>query len=127
LRYLTNAIKKRCSAFILSDFMDEGFEDALKIANRKHDLIAIRIYDEREHRLPNIGLVKLKNAETNKQIWVDTSNEKIRHKFKIDALRKEDQLNEIFLKSGVDATKIKTNQDYVKPLINLFKKRESRR
>jgi uncharacterized protein (DUF58 family) len=127
LRYLTNAIKKRCSAFIISDFMDEGFEDAIKIANRKHDLIAIRIYDEREHHLPNIGLVKLKNAETGKQMWVDTSSERIRHEFKINALRKEEQLNEIFLKSGVDATKVKTDQDYVKPLINLFKKRESRR
>ncbi len=127
LRYLTNAIKKRCSAFLISDFMDEGFEDALKIANRKHDLIAIRIFDEREHQLPNVGLIKLKNAETGKEMMVDTSNEKVRHEFKMNFLRKESKLNEIFLKSGVDAAKVKTDQDYVKPLINLFKKRESRR
>ncbi len=127
LRYLTNAIKKRCSAFLISDFMDEGFEDALKIANRKHDLIAVQVYDEREHKLPNVGLVKMKNAETGKQMWVDTSSKRIRHEYKINGLRKEKYLNETFLKSGVDAAKVRTDQDYVKPLINLFKKRESRR
>lgn len=127
LRYLTNAIKKRCSAFLISDFMDEGFEDALKIANRKHDLIAVQIYDEREYKLPNVGLVKMKNAETGKQMWVDTSSERIRHEFKMNGLRRESRLNEIFLKSGVDAAKVRTDQDYVRPLINLFKKRESRR
>ena len=127
LRYLTNAIKKRCSAFLISDFIDEGFEDALKIANRKHDLIAVQIYDERENKLPNVGLVKMKNAETGKQMWVDTSSERVRHEFKMDGLRREKKLNEIFLKSGVDAAKVRTDQDYVKPLINLFNKRGSRR
>lgn len=127
LRYLTNAIKKRCSAFLISDFMDEDFEDAIKIANRKHDLIAVQIYDEREHKLPNVGLVKMKNAETGKQMWVDTSSERIRHNYKMNGLRSEKRLSEIFLKSGVDAAKVRTDQDYVKPLINLFKKRESRR
>lgn len=127
LRYLTNVIKKRCSAFLISDFMDEGFEEALKITNRKHDLIAVQIFDERELKLPNIGLVKMKNAETGKLIWVDTSNNRIRNEFKINGLRKENILNNIFLKSGVDVAKIRTDQDYVKPLINLFKKRESRR
>jgi uncharacterized protein (DUF58 family) len=127
LRYLTNAIKKRCAAFIISDFMDEDFEDAIKIANRKHDLIAIQIYDEREHKLPNVGLVKMKNAETGKQMWVDTSSERIRHNYKMNGLRTEKRLSDVFLKSGVDAAKVRTDQDYVKPLINLFKKRESRR
>lgn len=127
LRYLTNAIKKRCSAFLISDFMDEDFEDAIKIANRKHDLIAVQIYDEREHKLPNVGLVKMKNAETGKQMWVDTSSKRIRHNYKMNGLRSEKRLSEIFLKSGVDAAKVRTDQDYVKPLINLFKKRESRR
>ena len=127
LRYLTNAIKKRCSAFLISDFMDEGFEDAIKIANRKHDLIAVQVYDQREHKLPNVGLVKMKNAETGKQMWVDTSSERIRHNYKLNGLRMEKRLSEIFLKSGVDAAKVRTDQDYVKPLINLFKKRESRR
>ena len=127
LRYLTNVIKKRCSAFLISDFMDNGFEDALKIANRKHDLIAVQIYDEREHKLPNVGLVKMKNAETGKQMWVDTSSERVRHEFKVHGLRREKRLSETFLRSGVDAAKVRTDQDYVKPLINLFKKRESRR
>lgn len=127
LRYLTNVIKKRCSAFLISDFMDEGFEDALKITNRKHDLIAVQVYDEREHILPNVGLVKMKNAETGKQMWVDTSSQRIRHEYKMNGLRMEKRLSEIFKKSGVDAAKVRTDQDYVKPLINLFKKRESRR
>ena len=99
----------------------------MKIANRKHDLIAVQIYDERENKLPNVGLVKMKNAETGKQMWVDTSSERVRHEFKMDGLRREKKLNEIFLKSGVDAAKVRTDQDYVKPLINLFNKRGSRR
>ncbi len=127
LRYLTNVIKKRCTAFIFSDFMDEHFEDALKISNRKHDIIAVQIYDEREYKLPNIGMLQVKNAETGKMMWVDTSSERIRHEYKKEGLRRESRLGEIFLKSGVDATRIRTNEDYVKPLKNLFNKRGTRR
>lgn len=127
LKYLTNVIKKRCTSFLISDFIDSDFEDAIKIANRKHDLIAIRIADEREYILPNVGMVRMKDAETAKKMWVDTSHFKTREAFRISGLKNEQILNDIFLKSGVDFAKINTGEDYVKPLIGLFKKRESRR
>ncbi|MCF8400675.1 MAG: DUF58 domain-containing protein [Bacteroidales bacterium] len=126
LRYLTNAIKKKCTAFILSDFFDTGFENAISIANRKHDLIATRIYDPIETALPRIGMLHVKNAETGRLMWIDTSNKKLRADFYRGVEQHNKYLNEVFLKSGVDAVKIATNQDYVKPLIKLFKKREAR-
>jgi uncharacterized protein (DUF58 family) len=127
LRYLTNVIKKRCTAFILSDFLDKGFDDAIKIANKKHDLIAVRIFDERETGIPDIGLVKFRNAETGKQIWVDTSDRKVRENYRKWYMQQETMINELFIRSGVDVAKIRTGQDYVKPLVSLFKKREARR
>lgn len=127
LRYFTNVIKKRCTAFLISDFMDSGFEDALKIANRKHDLIAIKISDIREFELPNVGMIRVKNAETGKKSWIDTSHSVLRQEYKKKNQKKEARLDEIFMKSGIDVAKVKTGEDYVKPLTNLFKKRESRR
>ncbi len=130
LRYLTNAIKKRSTAFIISDFIDDNpqtglprFDEALKIANKKHDVIALKIYDKRETELPDVGLIRLKDAETGRFSWVDTSSEQIRNHYS-DWWRKNEQLtNEILSKSGVDFVSISTNEDYVKPLIKLFKKR----
>nr|NQU94047.1 DUF58 domain-containing protein [Bacteroidota bacterium] len=126
LRFLTNAIKKRCTAFILSDFMDRGFDEAIQIANNKHDVIAIRIYDPREIDMPNIGLVKFKDAETGKNLWVDTSNPRARKLYQEWFIENEKWLKRLFLKSGVDMAKIRTDEDYVKPLIKLFKRREAR-
>ena len=126
LRYFTNVIKKRCTAFLISDFIDKGFENAIKIANRKHDIIAVKIYDERETEIPNIGLIKVKNAETGKKIWVDTSDPKLRSNYLIWSKRTDKKLDNLFTRSGVDVAKIRTDQDYVKPLINLFKRREAR-
>lgn len=123
LRYFTNAIKKRSTAFIISDFMDSGFDDALKIANNKHDVVALRVYDVREQELPNVGLIRMNDAETGNARWVDTSNKRIREAFKKNRLKKDAELNDLFLKSGVDKAIIRTDQDYVKPLINLFKRR----
>ncbi len=127
LGYFTNVIKKRCTAFLISDFQDDGFEDALKIANRKHDLIALKISDKREYELPNVGLIRIKNAETGKKTWIDTSHKALREAFKKSGRKKELQQDEVFLKSGVDVAKIKTGEDYVKPLTNLFQKRGPRR
>ncbi len=127
LRYFTNVIKKRCTAFILSDFLNKGFEDALKIANKKHDLIAVNIYDPREEEMPDVGLVRIKNAETDQQMWVDTSSRKVRLGYKNWHERHNKYLSDIFIKSGLDVVRIRTDQDYVKPLINLFKKREARK
>ena len=88
LRYLTNAIKKRCTTFIISDFMDDEFENPLKIANQKHDVVALKVYDERETEMPSVGLIKLKDAESGTYSWIDTSNKKVRDAFK-NALDRE--------------------------------------
>ncbi len=127
LRYLTNAIKKRCTAFLFSDFLDKGFQDAIKIANKKHDLIAVQVFDERETEIPNVGLIRVKNAETGKRIWVDTTDRKIRQRYQKWFNSHQNFLNDLFLRSGVDVARVKTDQDYVKPLINLFNRREARR
>jgi len=123
LRYLSNIQKKRTTAFIISDFIDEGFSDALRIANYKHDVIALQLCDIREKELPNVGLIKLRDAETNRNIWVDTSNKKIREQYKKNWLDAEKELLETFTKLGVDSAKICTDKDYVKPLLKLFKQR----
>lgn len=127
LRYLTNAIKKKSTAFIISDFMDDGFEKAIQIANYKHDLIAIRITDEREKEMPDVGMVRMLDAETGKQMWVDTSSSKIRKLYANRAATKSASLDKLFARFGVDMAKIYTGKDYVVPLMNLFKKREARR
>jgi uncharacterized protein (DUF58 family) len=126
LRYFTNVIKKKCTAFLISDFMDNGFEDAIKITSKKHDLVAVRVYDELESQLPDIGMVKLKNAEDGTTLWVDSSDIQVRKNFQTWWMQHEKYLNDVFVKSGTDEVKINTNQDYVKPLMNLFKKRENR-
>jgi uncharacterized protein (DUF58 family) len=127
LRYFTNVIKKRCTAFLLSDFLDKGFDDAIKIANKKHDLIALQIFDERESEIPDMGLVRFRNGETGKQSWVDTSDKRVRENYKNWYKNHTVALNDLFIRSGVDSVKIRTDQDYVKPLVNLFKKRSARR
>lgn len=123
LRYLTSVIKKRSIVFLISDFLDENFEDALKIANRRHDLVALKVSDKREGELPSIGLLKVKDAETEKEIWVDTSDKKVRTEYQKWWKNSEQKLDEIFMKSGIDNAKLKTGEDYVRPLINLFKRR----
>ena len=123
LKYLTGVIKKRSIAFIISDFMDDNFTDALKIANKKHDLVALRIYDKREQELPNVGLVKFMDAETGTVKWIDTGDKKVRTNFIASAKRREAKLKEMFNKSGVDTANINTAESYVQPLTNLFKRR----
>jgi len=127
LQYFTNVIKKRCTAFLLSDFLDSGFEEAIRIANRKHDLIAVDVFDQRETEMPDAGMIRVKNAETGQRIWVDTSSKATRDSYKAWSMKHERYLNDVFLKSGVDIVKIRTDQDYVKPLIALFRKRTARR
>jgi len=125
IRYLTNAIKKRCTAFVISDFIqkDPNLENALSIANNRHDLVALRIFDERETRLPDIGMVKLKDAETGKYTWVDTSNNKARNTYRLWWKDLSWQLDNSFKRSRVDYVSISTNHDYVRALISLFQKR----
>jgi uncharacterized protein (DUF58 family) len=127
LRYMTNVIKKRSIAFLLSDFADRGFEDALRIASRKHELIALRIYDERERELPDAGLIQLQDAENGHRIWIDSSDRGIREEYARKQVLHDRYLDDLFKRSGIDFTSIGTGQDYVRPLINLFKKRGAKR
>lgn len=127
LRFMTMAIKKRATVFLISDFLDSSFEDELKIANKKHDLVALHIYDQREEEIPNIGLVQLQDSESGRIIWVDTSNKKTRIHYKAQALERNAKLTSSFRKSGVDFSRIGTHQSYVQPLMQLFKMREARR
>jgi len=126
LRYLTNAVKKKCTTFILSDFMDHNFSKALRIASRKHDIGAIRIYDHRETELPNMGLIKIVDAESGKEHWVDTADAQIRENYRQHYINQMEKNQGIFRSAGVDFVDINTQDDYVKPLIKLFKMRESR-
>ncbi|MBO7231017.1 MAG: DUF58 domain-containing protein [Bacteroidaceae bacterium] len=124
LEFLTNAIKKRCTAFMISDFIDNGdYRNAMTIANRKHDLVAIQVYDRRLASMPKIGLVKFRDAETGEEMYIDTSSPKVQENQQKWWKAQVARLNEIFNKSRVDSVSISTDQDYVKALLNLFAKR----
>lgn len=124
LEYVTTSLKKRCTCFLLSDFIDEhDFAHALSIANRKHDVVALRVYDRRENILPPVGMMFLKDAETGEQMWVDTSDKRLREAFEKDAAVREKELDAVFKKAGVDVAHIRSDEDYVRALITLFKKR----
>ena len=127
LEYFNSVIKKRSICFILSDFMSKEFDRPLKIASKKHDLVALRIHDTREDTLPNVGLVPMQDTETEKMIFVDTSSKKVRDNFAKNRLQVTEKLRKLFPASGVDLIDITTGTDYVKPLINFFKTRGSRR
>jgi len=127
LKYLTSAIKKRSTAFVISDFISPAFEDQLKIANKKHDIIALRLYDRHEEEFPNMGLIPVRDEESGTIQWVNTADPEVRGAFRADALRRNAGIKEAFKKSGVDYGDIGTHESYVKPLMTLFKKRESRR
>lgn len=123
LEYFTNAIKRRCTAFLLSDFIDGEFERAMMIANRKHDVVALQIYDPRETEIPNIGMVKLKDAETGERLWVDTSDRRLRMAYHNWWGENQISLQQVLAKCNVDYVSIGTDEDYVKSLIKLFKLR----
>ncbi|MES2456993.1 MAG: DUF58 domain-containing protein [Bacteroidota bacterium] len=127
LQYFTSVIKKRCTAFLISDFISDPFENELKIANKKHDLVGLRLFDMHEEEFPDMGLIPVRDEETGQLAWVNTGDQKVRHAFKAAALERNGRLENVFKKSGVDFTQIGTHQSYVKPLMTLFKKREARR
>ena len=129
LRFLTNAIKKKCTAFLLSDLMDVNqdctprYESAMKIAVGRHDLCVVNIYDRRERELPNIGLVRIADAETGGEYWIDTSKRSVRTSYSDWNIMAYDYADRLFKKYKVDNVSIATDQDYVKGLISLFKNR----
>ena len=124
VEYLTNVIKKRCTTFMLSDFIDDNdYRNALTIANRKHDIVAIQVYDRRLAELPDVGLMKVRDAETGHEQWIDTSSAKLRNAHHAWWKERQVRLAETFTKSNVDSVSVRTDQDYVKSLLNLFAKR----
>lgn len=121
LKFLTNALKKRCTAFVISDFMDEkNFKDPLTIASKKHDLVAIQIYDKHDSEIPNIGLIKVLDAETGEEGWKDTSSAAVRNAYRQWWIDQQTTLNDYWKKSKVDCVSVATDEDYVKALIKMF-------
>lgn len=124
LEYFTKMIKRRCTAFLLSDFNDkQNLKDALSIANHKHDIVAIRVYHKLEASLPNMGLIRISDAETNQEKWLDTGSKATRDAFTTNYNTRMKELDNAFTKSGVDHVAIPCDEDFVKPLMTLFKKR----
>ncbi len=123
LKYMRNVIKKKSIAFLISDFHDKGFEDALTIVSKKHDLVGIRVYDELERNLPPAGLMRLCDAETGKMIWADTSSKSFRQQLNAYEQQHNQYLDTVFKKASVDIATIATHQDYVPPLMGMFKRR----
>ena len=122
--YFTRMMKRRCTAFLLSDFYTrDDFYKEMQIANSKHDMIAIQVYDQRAKMLPDIGLMKVRDAETGHEMIIDTSSAKFRHAHIAYWLEREDYLRRLFAMSNVDWTSIATNEDFTKALMILFKKR----
>ena len=124
IEYLTNILKKRCTAFMLSDFIDDhDYQNALTIANRKHDVVAVQVYDRRLEELPDVGLMKVRDAETGHEQWIDTSSRRLRAVHHAWWVERRQKLNDIFTRSNVDAVSVRTDQDYVRALLTLFAKR----
>ena len=124
LKYLTNVIKKRCTAFVLSDFIaPNNYNDAAVIANRKHEIIRLRVYDQRDREIPDVGLIKLKDPETEKRMWVNTSSKKVRMLYKNHWDETSLVSQQIMIKAGIESVDIEVKQDYVKILLGLFRKK----
>lgn len=123
LEYLNRVIKKKTICFLISDFVDVGFENALKIANRKHDVVALRVYDRGELQIPDLGLVKLRDAETGGTKWLNTRNPALRKRYQQETFERNKKVKNSLRKSGVDFCDIATDENYVRPLMTLFKNR----
>lgn len=127
LRFLTNAIKKKCTAFLLSDLLDvtpeskPNYEEALKIAVNRHDISVINVYDPRDRSIPDVGLIRVRDAESGRQMWVDTSSKSVRNHYNAWSIGVFENARQLFNKFKVDCVSISTDQDYVKGLIALFK------
>jgi uncharacterized protein (DUF58 family) len=126
LEYLNHAIKKRSIVFLLSDFMDEGYEKILRIVGKRHDFIGIVMSDKRENEIPQMGLVKFTDAETGEERWIDTNDLKMRRHLSDVRQKITEQRKSLFIKSRLDSIEIQTGQNYVKPLVQFFKARGKR-
>ena len=126
MKYLNNVIKKRSIAFMLSDFMDDEYDAVLKIAARKHDIIGVRVYDDLEAKLPNVGMIKVEDSETGEQQMIDTSSKNVREKYAAHFDQKTSYFMGSFQRSGASILTINTSEDYVKNLMSFFKNRHKR-
>ena len=124
LEYLVRVTKRKCTAFVLSDFYTRApFDDALLIANKKHDVVAIQVYDKRAKTLPDVGLIKVRDAETGRDMYIDTSSKKLRMEHTRHWMEREEKLRQTFAKSSVDWMSVATDEDYVKQMLLLFNSR----
>jgi len=124
LQFFTNAIKRRCTAFLISDFADTTpLYDSLSIANKKHDVMAIRVFDGLEEEMPNVGFVRIRDVESGKEMWVNTAQKSVRAKISEQYQLRVQKLEYTFVRAGVDNIAVQPNKDYVVPLMQLFKKR----
>ena len=123
LRYFTNAIKKKCTAFVISDFVGSDFEQALKIAANRHDIVALQISDKGEAEIPNLGLLELQDPETGKRFWADTSSPKVRDSYSQWWSTLTHHNLDIFRHAGIDVAQLYTDEDYVPALSALFARR----
>jgi len=123
VQHFNNLVKKRAIAFLISDFIGQNLEKALKITAKKHDLIALRIFDQREKELPNMGLTLSKDGESGERRWINTRKKRVRETYYNNSLSREHNILEIFKKSKVDHANICIQSGYIQPLMNLFKKR----
>jgi uncharacterized protein (DUF58 family) len=128
LRFLAAVSKKRTTSFLLSDFMDSeadavAFEEALKITSGRHDLVGIRVYDQREQEMPDVGIVELEDAETGEKVWIDSSSRRVREAYANDWARRNQRIETVLKQNRVDTATVATDEDYVKALIKLFKQR----
>lgn len=124
LQYLTDAIKKRCTTFLISDYIDDNnYQKALSIANNKHDVTAIQVYDKRDAQLPDVGLLKIKDLETGREQWLNTSSSRVRQAHNKWWYERQQQTTEIMHRCRVDMASVATDEDYVKALMGLFQKR----
>ena len=126
LEYMNHAVKKKSIVFLISDFMDEGYEKILRIVGKKHDLIGIVINDQREKSIPQMGLVKFTDAESGKERWIDTSSSNVQSWIKQYYNRVTSERKTLFITSRLDTIEIKTGENYITPLVNFFRMRERR-
>ncbi len=124
LQYMTNAIKKRCTAFLISDFIDiKNYKQPLKIANNKHDIAAIQVYDKLSTQLPSLGLLKVRDPESGGDMWIDSSSKRVRNNYAKWWRDRQNEMDTTFKQSSVDNVSVSTNDDYVKALLSLFQRR----
>ncbi len=126
LEYLNRICHRKAICFVVSDFIDHNYEHALRIANKKHDIIAVTVVDPRECELPNVGLIELKDAETNEILLVDTASDRVRKEFHIFNNQQRQERSRLFRSMGVDEITVNTGRHYVEPIIRFFRMREKR-